>query len=440
MSNPRRWLMLLQCFTLMCMVLALVPLPALSGPLQQSESPQTENPPPEAPASPAPERIEAVGAPSYTIYLKSRQFTPGDSELTALRQVASATARARMHVLLQLDFIPRQAAKDALAAEGIELLAYIPDYTWIASAPAARVTEVAAYPGVTWVGQLQVRDKLDPAIAKEQWGLYNLTPDGVAAVYVALHRDESLDTGRALVAQHGGKVAGEVVGINLLVVEMPRANIEALAAEDAVQWIEPAAPPLTEANDGIRQQIGVNVVQAAPYNLDGTNIDVLVYDGGRVGAHVDFGTRLITGDTTSVSEHATHVAGTVGGSGANSINHGGTALQWRGMAPNVDLISYGATPTSGYYFYEDVMDIEADWAQAQNSYGADVGNASLGSNIYSNYAPSGCVIMGRYGASSVLLDQIVRGGNSAVGIGDKYIASWAAGNERGWASVLSRIK
>jgi len=141
--------------------------------------------------------------------------------------------------------------------------------------------------------------------------------------------------------QYGGRITGEVVGINLLVVEMPRANIEALAAEDAVQWIEPAAPPLTEANDGSRQQIGVDVVQAGPYSLDGTNIDVLVYDGGRVGAHVDFGTRLITGDATTVSEHATHVAGTVGGSGANSTAHGGTALQWRGMAPNVDLISYG---------------------------------------------------------------------------------------------------
>jgi len=424
----------------MCMVLALLPLPVSGASLAQSESPQVENPPPETPLSAAPEVDEPAVASAYPIHLKSRQFTPVASELTTLRQLASAMPQARIHVLLQFDFIPRQAAKDALAVEGIELLAYIPDYTWIASVPTGRLTEVAAHPGVTWIGPLQVQDKLDPAIVKAQWGPYNLTPDGVAAVYVALHRDALLDTGHALVAQHGGKIAGEVVGINLLVVEMPRANIEALAAEDAVQWIEPAAPPLTEANDGSRQQIGVNVVQAAPYNLDGTNIDVLVYDGGRVGAHVDFGTRLITGDTTSVSEHATHVAGTVGGSGTNSAAQGGTALQWRGMAPNVDLISYGAEPAgSGYFFYEDVMDIEADWAQAQNSYGADVGNASISSNIYSNYAPSGCWLMGRYGASSVLLDQIVRGGNSAVGIGDKYIMTWAAGNERGWTSSCAGL-
>ena len=204
MFSTKRWFTMLQGLTLICLVLALIPMPAFGAPLRQSEAPQAENPPPEAPLSAAPEVVGSEVTPTYTIYLKSRQFTPTTSELTALRQVASATAQARMHVLVQLDFIPRQAAKDALAAEGIELLAYIPDYTWIASVPAARVMEVAAHPGVTWVGQLQVQDKLDPAIVKEQWGAYNLTPDGIAAVYVAMHGDESLDTGRALVAQHGG--------------------------------------------------------------------------------------------------------------------------------------------------------------------------------------------------------------------------------------------
>ncbi len=42
--------------------------------------------------------------------------------------------------------------------------------------------------------------------------------------------------------------------------------------------------------------------------------------------------------------------------------------------------------------------------------------------------------MGNYGATSVLMDQIIRGGNAVVGAGDKYIATWAAGNERGSAS------
>ncbi len=95
------------------------------------------------------------------------------------------------------------------------------------------------------------------------------------------------------------------------------------------------------------------------------------------------------GDTASFSEHATHVAGIVGGSGANSAAQGGTALQWRGMAPNVDLISYGIGSVSGIIFYEDTADIETDWAAAQNSFGADIGTGGLSSSIYDNY-PSRC--------------------------------------------------
>jgi len=407
-----------------------------------AESGDAASPPPQSELAPEPSPQAPATQPTSppvqrTIYLQSRTFIPGEPDVPALDQLA-ASGTDRIHVLLQLDFIPRQAARVDFEARGVKLLAYIPDYAWIASIPAANPAAVLAMTGVTWAGEFALADKLSPDIVNNLWGSHNLAPDGTAAVYVALHPDESLATGRALAALHGGLVTGEVEGINLLVVEMPRANIEALAAEDAVQWIESAAPPLTEANDGSRQQIGVDLVQAAPYNLNGTNIDVLVYDSGQVGAHTDFGARLIHGDSDSVSEHSTHVAGTLGGSGANSAAQGGTALQWRGMAPAVDLISYGTGYSgSGYLFYENVPDIQADWAAAQNTYGADLGSASLGSNIYSNYAPTGCTIMGRYGASAVLIDQIVRGGNSAVGIGDKYIAAWAVGNERGWTNSCS---
>ena len=439
MLTNRRWLTVLQGLTVVCMVLALAPQPALGALPVKNEAPQVENPPFEEPliSEPAPVAVEAGMSPTHPIYLQSRQFTPSTSELTAVQQMASAVGRERLHVLLQLDFIPRQAAKDALAAEGIDLLAYIPDYTWIASIPASRAAEVVAHPGVTWIGELQVTDKLDPAIVAKQWGTYNLTADGIAAVYIALHGDELLETGRALIKQYGGVVTGEVVGLNLLVVEMPLANIEVLAAEDAVQWIEQAAPPLEEGNDGIRPQIGVDVVNAAPYNLDGTGIDVLVYDGGQAGAHTDFGTRLTVGvgDASGVSEHATHVAGTVGGSGVGSAAQGGSSLQWRGMASGVDLISYGYEWNgTGMLFYDNPGDIEADWARGQNWYGADLGTASLTSNIYSNYSPALCDRMGNYGTTSVLVDQMARGGNSTVGIGDKYISLWCGGNERGKAS------
>jgi hypothetical protein len=408
------------------------------------DSPITQAPPPSrtsvsaAPSGnqqdpPNPETPLDLPLTSHTIYLKSRQFQPGPADSAAL-QAWSERGPERVHLLVQLDYIPRQQAKAELLARGLNLLAYVPDYAWIASLPAQDAASALTWPGVTWVGELTVEDKLAPEIREARWSEFNLRPNGIAAVYLFLHQDETLETGQALAAAHGGIVTGQAAGIRMLMVELPQAQVEALAAEEAIQWVEPAAPPLTGTNDGSRAQIGVNTLQAAPYNLDGTNVDVLVYDSGQAGDHIDFGSRLIHGDADTVSYHSTHVAGTVGGSGANSVAQGGWTLQWRGMAPNADLISYGTYYSgTGVIFYANVPDIEADWAQAQNAYGADLGTASLGSNVYQNYPTQCASLLGRYGAASVLIDQIVRGGNSTVGLGDKYITTWAVGNERGSA-------
>jgi len=380
--------------------------------------------------------VAKTAASALPIRLRSREFVPNiaDPSWTDDLRRLHRGDRERIHLLVQLREIPDPTDKRDLEALGLTLLAYVPSSTWIASFPADDPSRIATLPGVAWAGELAVDDKLDPAIRSGLWGMWNLASDGTAAVYVAMHKDESTDLGRGLVTALGGRVTGVVIGTNLLMAEVPQEMLRILAAEDAVQWVEPAAMPLEGVNDGSRAYINVDLLQASPYNLDGALIDVLVYDSGQVGAHVDFGSRLVNGDADTVSEHSTHVAGTIGGDGSNSASHGGTALEWRGMAPAVDLIAFGtAYSGTGVIFYENVPDIESDWATAQNTYGADVANASLGSNIYSNY-PSRCDLMGVYGASAMLVDQIVRGGNSVVGMGDKYIAAWAVGNERGWAT------
>ena len=418
-------------FVVLCLALAAL----LPGPRAQAAE-HPAGPYAETSATPGvTARVSGDPGPLRQIHLKSRDFAPSAAEALPLDSVA-ASDQARAHVLLQLDFIPRQAAKEALAGRGIELLAYVPDYAWIASIPVSDASAVLDGPGVVWLGPLTVEDKLAPSIRADRWAPFNLAPDETAALHVFVHRDETLQTGRELVRAYGGRIAGEVEGIHSLVVEMPKAAVRALAAQEAVQWIEPVGPPLTGTNDGSRPHIRANALNAPPYGLRGSGVDVLVYDTGQAGDHVDFGTRLIHGDTDTVSDHSTHVAGIIGGSGANSVGEGGTPLQWRGMAAEVDLISYGTGyPGSGKIFYENVPDIEADWAAAQNTYGADLGNGSVGSNVYANYPETGCYLMGKYGASAVLIDQIVRGDNSVVGIGDKYIAIWSAGNERGWDST-----
>lgn len=84
-----------------------------------------------------------------------------------------------------------------------------------------------------------------------------------------------------------------------------------------------------------------NLVFPAPYNLDGTGVTVGVWDESAVRVtHTEFqtgsGSRVTVRDgATTLSNHATHVAGTVAARGASATR--------KGMAPNVLVDSYNWT-------------------------------------------------------------------------------------------------
>ncbi|MFU8892485.1 MAG: InlB B-repeat-containing protein [Luteolibacter sp.] len=84
-----------------------------------------------------------------------------------------------------------------------------------------------------------------------------------------------------------------------------------------------------------------NLVYPTPYNLDGTGVTVGVWDENAVRVtHTEFqtgsGSRVTVRDgATTLSSHATHVAGTVGARGASATR--------KGMAPNAFIDSYNWT-------------------------------------------------------------------------------------------------
>jgi len=368
----------------------------------------------------------------WAIQLLAGTFTPTpglDADTRARLQARAAAAQARgadrIHALLQLDHIPTAAQKAALAAQGIELQTYVPHNAWLAAIPAGDPAAVIRVPGVRWVGDWSVEDKLHPYIEADSWGEWAIHPtEDLVMVIVQLHADAPLSRGAELARAHGGVALPPIAGIHGLTVWLPRDHLLALASEEEVTWIEEGPPPLSPTNDGVRASLHVDEVHAAPYNLDGAAVRIFVFDGGLVrDTHTTFnpgtGSRVTQIEAGSEADHATHVAGTAAGDG-----NGTRAL---GVAPAATVLSGEYEQSGGtMLFYDNAGDIEADYATARNTHNADLGTNSIGSNTASNCYL--CAREGDYGVSSNLLDSIVRGDNATVG--SPVIMTWANGNER----------
>ena len=389
----------------------------------------------------------------------ARATTTFTDAQTVARQLADAATSARAdeptRLIVQFDRPIQPAEREQLQQAGVTLLGYLGDHAYFAAVSAtsldansiARVNALRAmlpiepswklHPSllggeiVPWAIVNDAHDAAGEPDADDESAADEVRPDEAdaddadptVACYVLFHADVDLATqALPLVIRHGARVQSWLRSINGLVIELPWSQIDALAAASAVQYIEPPLPQFSEMNNSNRARTGADVAQVVPYNLDGSGVSVMVYDGGSVlTTHADFGGRATVRDGSGLGDHPTHVAGTIGGDGSAS---GGV---YRGMAPGVTIESYSFEtegPLQAGFLYTDPGDIEQDYGDAINNYGADIANNSIGTNTAHNNFP--CEWTGDYNTTSALIDAVVRGS-----LGTPFRVVWANGNERG---------
>jgi hypothetical protein len=346
-----------------------------------------------------------------------------------LRTADNRADAAATRVVVQFEAPLTATERADLAAAGVELLNYIGSGAYFAKVATAETAAPAlAGASVRAVAPIQLEWKIAPELLRGDERPYaevGTLRDGskVVAAYVLFHRDVDLNrSGKSLALLHEAAVRDVLESVNGLVIELPEDQIPLLASEPEVMWIEPPLPQLSETNDSNR--VVTQVDQAwVDYGLDGTGITVLVYDGGTARAtHVDFEGRLTVGDDDGLSEHATHVSGTIGGGGVANPD-------LTGMAPGVNLLSYGFQwGGGGIFLYSNPGDMEEDYFDAISNRGADISNNSIGTNTAPNGFP--CEITGDYGVTSQMIDTIVRGDTDNPLFTTPFRIVWANGNER----------
>jgi uncharacterized repeat protein (TIGR01451 family) len=356
---------------------------------------------------------------SPPIKLKSRTFSP-EPGLDPVFQPKSGgqlqgQSFERVHILLQLATIPDENERANLAANGIQLLAYLPDNAWLASIPANSIrAQTLATTSIRWMGPLLPKDKISPHLQTRGVGPWAVNPDGSVVLDVSFFKDVPAVEALAVIARHGGQVEEDLGDFHHYVVRFPNVGVvSALAGEDKVMWVDNGPPPKIALNDGAREQTNVDAVQQET-GLNGSGVVLGIWDKGQVDStHIDFTGRLTIAESATASDHATHVAGTMAGSGQNSINQGGSALQWRGVATAATIVSYNFNGGSS----------ESEHNDAINIYGIDLSQNSWGYVV--KQSTSSCSLSGDYDSRSRDYDDIATGF-----YGQPILILFSAGNGR----------
>ncbi|MBN1341743.1 MAG: S8 family serine peptidase, partial [Phycisphaerae bacterium] len=429
--------------------------------------------------------------PKVIRWRSGRETPPPEGNADLREALTSKTGR---HVVVQLEEIPTAEKRASLDASGVKLLRYVGGNSYFAKieGPARGQAAAAAIreSGVIGVVQVKREHKLHPMLLRGEFPDHarfrapvadgklvvgprsakahrlpdavmdrrvEAKPDGevdALVVYVLFHPDVQIN-GEAVevVHNHGGVVRSVMRTINAAVVWVPQANLDALAAEDAVQWIEPALPALEAKSVRARPRAlasDPNDPNFGVYGLEGNGVTVMLYDCGPVHAeHPDLAGRVVLADLDDYDPnqyqpngHATAMAGIIAGNGTvthdpnyntNPLEPNAHLKNFRGVASEAVILSYVAKPAQPcgeQWFYTDPGDLEHDYVDSI-TWGAEVISNSVGPGIAANgYS---CEWEGDYSVVSMLLDALVRGGMQLEPGGqplDPMRVILAAGNER----------
>jgi subtilisin family serine protease len=281
--------------------------------------------------------------PRLEVRLKSRTFVPAPGIAAE-----ALPATRSVHALVQFERALRKEDHERLRRAGIHLGDFLGGQAYFARLEpnVGRERLLAAGP-VRAVASIAWPDKCARSLLTDSpQEEAHATAGGRLKLVVVSHLGVPEAEMTAELVSSG--YSPEALSERVFEVSVPRGALEPLARLDRVQWVEPGPPPPVPTNHLVRSALRVNEVQRADlsgptphyhragHTTPGQPVRMAaseVYPGPTT--HPDFDTR-VTGNYLGAHPHATHVMGTMLGSGSRSAALGGSPWQWRGMAPEAE--------------------------------------------------------------------------------------------------------
>jgi hypothetical protein len=298
-------------------------------------------------------------APDPLIRLKQATFDPLAGEPAIPQSLrASATSGQSMY-LVQFSAPVQEDWKATAERAGAKLYGYIPDHAFIARIKSATaLAQLRALPFVRWVGSYHPAYRLASDLPDARTA-------GAATVTIEALPDADLDALAAQIAGWGGAVVGRSSNQfgGYLRATVPAGQIDQIASQDGVVWVEQYIQPSLHNDIGGGQIMRANEVRQS-LGLYGAGQIVAVADTGLdVGdpatLHPDIKGRVVKGyclgrtdpcDWSDHDAHGTHVAGSVLGNGSASGSTPAThqyASSFAGAAPEARLVFQSIEASDG---------------------------------------------------------------------------------------------
>ncbi len=368
----------------------------------------------------APTRVKAQPAhqsTTRTVRLRSGDLTLEDGLGSSLSRRLERETGHPVHFLFEGHHAQSPLDVSELGELGVRLLSPLSKTVWIASTDSGVNLEAPAIASrIRSASLLPSELKLHPSLSK------SISKGGRLAVTVILYRDNPARTAPPQLSHV------KWTSDRTLQTVLDSSQISDLARDDQILWIEPHVNEHQPLNQEMRVAIRADRAQNADldatpptYALSGKGVTVAVFDTGIDDDHGDFTGRMLRNSGSGT--HGTHVGGILGGSGRLSslYGNGGSAYEWRGVAPSCKLASF------------DISINHDDYQEAVDVHGAQLSNNSFVQ-----------ALLCEYDADAMLLDELVRGST-----GKPLSIVFAAGNNgtsaqygplRGYFSTFTSAK
>ncbi len=379
-------------------------------------------------------------AQATTIHLVTHTFDPleGEPEVDSWLAADEPEARGESYYLVQLNGPPTDERRAAVTGAGGQLIAYMPDWSYIVRMTPETRAALAESPDVAWTGPFHPAYKLSPTIGKHGFRHPRRASDSFLTLHVRVFDDLAGTAER--VESLGGRVLESLDDgfQKLLVVHASPALVNELARIENVWWIE-EKPEFYLMNDQTEWVVQSNVSASTPVwdrGLHGEDQIVGVMDSGldynscwfretggaapgpshrKVIDYSLYGGAAYDGCDVG---HGTHVCGTLAGD-QSYVNPGN--YDYNGMAYKAQLILQDVGVDDEWSCTVGTVSIPASCAAAYT----DAYN--LGARIHSN----------SWGGSENSYDSYAAGVDNFMWGHPDFLIVFAAGNAGSGASTVS---